>query len=160
MPWGALGSHRFERTAGPQAETLKMAANYAEHARIGRSPTQQITGHKLQDYELQVKLHHSIGDVSETLRDFKKSMDEGEVLDLALGEEPDTGIWAGQWLLASMDLESITRMPGGRVYSADLKLRLREWVQREGLETSPRKPPAVKPKKTPAPAKPLPKSGY
>jgi hypothetical protein len=141
-----LGPHVFGLGAGPSAETLKIGANLAEHARLGRKPTQQLASLRLQEWELTVNLHDAAHDVGPTIEALKASMEEGEVLDLVIGDRPDAGAWAGQWLIADMDVESVSRAPGGEPYSADLKLRLREWSPREGLDVSKRRPPAVRPK--------------
>jgi phage protein U len=142
--WASLGPHVFD--AGASAETLKIAVALAEHSRLGRKPTQQLASLKLQELEWALALHSAKYDVAATVEALKASMEEGEVLDLVQGDLPDTGAWAGQWLITDMDIESVARAPGGAIYSADLKLRLKEWVRREGLEVSKRKAPAVKPK--------------
>jgi hypothetical protein len=146
MNWGSLGPHVFGAGAGPSAETLKIAVALAEHSRLGRKPTQQLAALRLQELEWTINLHSANLDVGATVEALKASMEEGEVLDLVQGDLPDAGAWAGQWLITDMDIESVARAPGGAIYSADVKLRLKEWVQREGLEVSKRKAPAVKPK--------------
>jgi phage protein U len=143
--WGAIGQHVFKLRAGPNAETLKLGTEYAQHARIGRKATQQATAPRLQEMELSITLHGADYGPAAVMEALKKSMEEGEILDLVHGEQPGTGVFAGQWILTDMDIESIARAPGGAIYSADLKLKLREWAQREGLEVSKRQPPpAVK----------------
>jgi len=145
--WGSLGEHVFGLGAGPSDEAWKTGAELAAHARIGAKPTQQLTGQKLQEYELTITLHrHTYDDVDAALAALRASCDEGEILDLVIGDRPDTGAWAGQWLIADLDGGSITRAPGGSLYSIEVKIKLREWVKRDGLEVSKRKPPAVRPK--------------
>ena len=151
--WGSLGDHTFGLRAGPSAETLKIGADVATHSRIGRKPTQQHTAPKLQEYELSITLHNSDYDVANVIDALRESCETSEILDLVIGDQPNTGAWAGQWVILDLDVETIKRAPGGGLYSADVKIKLREWVQREGLETSQRKPPpAVRPKKPAAPA--------
>jgi len=144
--WGSLGDHVFGLRAGPSAETLKLGAEIVTHARVGRKPTQQLAALKLQEYELSITLHNRDYDVASVIDALRESIETGEVLDLVIGDQPNTGAWAGQWLITDLEIENITRAPGGGLYSADAKIKLREWVKREGLETSKRKPPAVKPK--------------
>jgi hypothetical protein len=145
--WGSLGPHVFGIGAGPSAETLKMGASLAEHARIGRKPTQQLAALQLQELEWTINLHDSRHDVAAVIEALTASMDAGEILDLAHGDQPGTGAWAGQWVITDIEVESLARAPGGAIYSADVKLRMREWAQREGIEVSQRKPPpAIKPK--------------
>jgi len=160
MTWGSLGPHTFD--IGPNTESLKLAVNIAEHPRIGRKPTQQLSSEKPQELSWTITLHRSNYDVGVTIQALQTSMQEGEILDLVHGEQPDTGAWAGQWIITDIEIEEITRVPGGHIYSANIKLTLKEWVQRENLTVSKRTPPpAVKPKTTTtttAPAKPV--SGY
>jgi len=145
--WGALGDHVFKIRQGPNSENLKMGVDYAQHARIGRKPTQQATAQRLQEMELSVLFHATNGPVSATIEALRKSMDEYEILDLIHGEQPGTGFFAGQWVITDMQVENFERVPGGAVYSAEVKIQLKEWAKREGLEVSKRRPPpAVKPK--------------
>jgi phage protein U len=158
MAWGSLGDFVFNRLSGPSSESLKGGAVYAEHARIGRKATQQLTGIKLQETEWQVSFHHSIDpDITSTLEGIMNACEAGEILDLVIGDLPYSGIFAGQWVIHDYDVDSIARAPGGKIYSLELKLKLKEWVTKDGLEVSKRPPPpAVKtdPKKPKPPTGP------
>jgi phage protein U len=146
MLWGALGSIEFGFCEGPSSETLKTGVKYAPHDRLGRAPTRQLVGRNLQTVEWTISLHRqTTPDLENLIATLKTSMEKGEILDLTYGDAPDTGIWAGQWTIDSLDIDSLTRAPGGALFSANLKIKLTEWVQREDLIVSKRQPPAVKP---------------
>ena len=155
MLWGALGGIEFGFCEGPATETLKNAVKYASHDRLGRAPIRQFVGRNLQTVEWTINLHcQTTPDLENLIATLKMSMENGEILDLVYGDAPDTGIWAGQWTIDSLDIDSLTRAPGGALYSANIKIKLTEWVQREDLVVSKRQPPpALKPsgKKPPPP---------
>jgi len=156
MLWGALGNIEFGICEGPSAETLKLAVKYAPHERLGRAPTRQFTGRNLQMLEWTISLHcQTTPDLDAVILALKTSMESGEIMDLVHGDAPDTGIWAGQWTIDSLDVESISRFQGGALFSANLKIKLTEWVQREDLAVSKRQPPpAVKSGSKPPPPPP------
>nr|WP_320132001.1 phage tail protein [uncultured Holophaga sp.] len=145
MSWGSLGDLVFETIAGPLDEAYKWAMDVAEHPVAGRKARLQVVGPKLQELTLRIRLHTSINSSPELdLRVLKDSMEAGEVLDLVIGELPDQGLWAGQWLLTSLDLAAIERWPGGLIRNTEVTLTLKEWVAPSDLTVSQRK--AVKPK--------------
>lgn len=156
MSWGALGDITFETIAGPTDEAYKWAVDIAEHPTIGRKARSQFIGAKLQELTLQIRINTSINSNPELdLRTLKDSMEAGEVLDLVVGEQADQGLWAGTWLLTSMDLAALERWPGGRIRNVEVTLTLKEWVEPSELTVSQRKAkkPAVRKKgKTTPPA--------
>jgi phage protein U len=154
MNWGALGDIVFEPMAGPLDETHKWAVDIAEHALIGRKPRLQMTGPKLQELTLRIRLHTSTNANPELdLRVLKDSMEAGEILDLVVGEQSDLGLWAGQWMLTTIDIGAVERWPGGRIRNAEVTLTLKEWVEPADLQVSARKnpPKAVRPNGKTAP---------
>lgn len=140
MSWGALGDITFETIAGPMEEAYKWAMDVAEHPTVGRKARLQVVGPRLQELTLRIRLNTSLNSNPEQdLRVMKDSMEAGEILDLVIGELPDQGLWAGQWVLASMDLASLERWPGGMLRNVEVTLSLKEWVEPSELTVSKRK---------------------
>lgn len=148
MSWGSLGDYTFETIGGPLEEVYKWAVDVAEHAVLGRKGRLQHNGVKLQELTLRIRLHSSINASPEAnLKALKDHMESGEILDLVVGEQADQGLWAGQWLITTMDLGTIERWPGGKIRNLEVTVTLKEWVEPSGLTISARTSPAKAVKK-------------
>ena len=148
MTWGALGDFVFEANAGPFEEDVAWDIAYAEHARIGRKATLQLTGLGLQSATWKIRLHHQTHpDIAAALQQLKDMAEQGGPQELTFGSQPDTGAWAGHFVIEGIKIADIARAPGGRIHSAEVELKLKEWVEREGLivTENPKPPPAVRP---------------
>ncbi len=157
MSWGSLGTITFLPLAGPLDEGWKAAVELAEHPRIGRKPTLQLTGHKLEELTLRVRLDASLGCSPESdLATWDAAMEAGEVLPLVMGLTGDSGCYASEWLIASLDVTAVERAPGGgRIRHLEASISLKEYAAPEGLTVSTRKtpPPALRKKgRAPSPA--------
>lgn len=155
MSWGSLGDIVFLPLAGPLDEGWKAAVEIAEHPRIGRKPTQQLAGLKLEELSLRVCLDVSLGcSPEEDVATWRTAMEAGEALPLVMGATGDSGCYASDWLLASLDVTSVERAPGGgRIRHLELAVALKEYVAPDDLPVSKRKArPAVRKKGKVSPA--------
>jgi phage protein U len=79
------------------------------------------------------------------------SMRNREVLDLVVGEDATTGIYAGSYVLEKIPHQVTKHLPNGRIAAVELTLELLEWTDDPELVLAPPAP-AVRKKKVTAPA--------
>ena len=155
MAWGALGDMVFTLLGGPFSFSDKQEADFAELGLLGSKPRLQFVGAKLEEITLQIRLHALTTPTIELdLRSLRDTLTQGDVVDLVIGQE-QTGIYAGKFVLTSLEHDRQEQWPNGRLRLAEATLKLKEWTPAPGLVVSARKtpPPAIRKKgKSPAPA--------
>lgn len=140
MSWGSLGDLTFGLLGAPLSFEDKQEANLSEHEVINEKGHIQHLGPKLEEITLRIALHARTTEFSpETdLLLLKMAMDEGTVLDLVIGEE-DSGLYAGQFLIQSIQHDRQEQWPNGKIRYAEATISLKEYVKPSDLVVSSRK---------------------
>lgn len=142
MAWGSLGDMVFTLLGGPFSFQDKQEADFAELGLLGSKPRLQFVGPKLEEITLQIRLHALTTPTIELdLRSLRDTLTQGDVVDLVIGQE-QTGIYAGKFVITSLEHERLEQWPNGRLRMAEATVKLKEWTPAPGLVTSARKNPA------------------
>lgn len=142
--WGALGDLQFTLLGGPVEFQDKQEADWAEHPIVGGKTRLQMTGLKAEELTLRIRLHPFLTSNPDLdLRSLLDSMRQGDPQDLVIGNQ-DSGIYAGKFVIASVEHDRVDQWPDGRIRLAEVTLNLKEWTTAPGLQVSARKtPPAA-----------------
>jgi phage protein U len=143
MAWGALGDLQFSLLGAPFDFQDKQEVDYAEQPVLDDSPRLQFIGRKLEEITLKIRLHAFLTSNPELdLRSLKDSMIQGDPQALVIGKD-QTGIYAGKFVILSLEHDRQEQWPDGRIRLADVTVKLKEWVKTPELGISSRKNPQV-----------------
>ncbi|WP_236213019.1 phage tail protein [Metapseudomonas otitidis] len=124
MSWGVLGEIEFEVLSHPMAQSERVSADYAEHARLQGKPVLQWVGDGLDELTLELALHVAVGDPEARVRQLKAAKAAHEPLPYVLG----SGDFRGIYLITSLEVTSRKTDYAGRLFAAQLNLTLREFT--------------------------------
>lgn len=124
MIWAVLGAIEFEILGHPSAQSERTTADYAEHTRLQGKPCLQWVGAGLDELNLEITLHTSVGDPEGQLRQLKQAMAVHEPLPYVLG----SGDYRGIYLITALDVTTRKTDGSGRLVAALLSLTLREYT--------------------------------
>ena len=120
-----LGKLEVQLLSSPTAFDTRSAANYSEHAFIGRKSGLQLTGFSPDDIAISIRLHSMTGgDPAVLIQQLRDIKDNAEVFALVFA----SGEYKGTFVLKSVDV-TLTQTDGtGSLISADVSLTLAEYT--------------------------------
>lgn len=119
-----LGDIEFEVAGGLVNMEWREASDWAEHARIAGKPLLEWVGDGLSEYTLEIVLHPMLGDPDARLRELKDAKAQHMPLKLVLGN----GDYPGAYVITDLSNSPRRAMSDGRLFSATLRVTLREFV--------------------------------
>jgi len=119
-----LGKLEVELLSSPTAFDTRSAANYSEHALIGRKSGLQITGHSPDDIAVSLRLHSILGDPAARIQQLTDIKNATEVFALVMA----SGEYKGTFVLKTVDVTQTQTNGAGALISADVSCTLAEHI--------------------------------
>jgi len=119
-----LGDIEFEIAGGLSGMDATHAAEYAEHALIAGKPLLESVGDALDEYQLRMELHPTLGDVAARLRALRDAMAAHAPLAFVLG----SGEFLGAFVVTELQQTQRRTWGNGAPFAATLNVTLRQWV--------------------------------
>lgn len=150
--WGTLGDLVFDLLTAPSSMSVTDGVTYARHNLVGGKPRLQFTGQDLQVVHLGIHWHFLVHpDIEGGIKALLAAMRDRQVLDLVIGDEASSGIYAGSYVIEKIPHQVTKHLPNGRIADVDLTLELVEWADDPELVLAPPAP-ALRKKKVTTPA--------
>lgn len=121
-PWGLLGEIEFELIDAPLSFRFTEAAEFAEHAKIGRKPGLQYTGEALHQLDLRFRFHCGWCNPDKQLRELQKARRKHEPLKLVLGN----GHFNTSYVIEEIRTDLERTDLEGKTIEIDVDVRLKE----------------------------------
>jgi len=119
-----LGEIEFEVAGGLSGMEVTQAADYAEHALIAGKPLLESTGDALDEYQLIIELHPTLGDVAARVRALRDAMTAHAPLAFVLG----SGEFLGVFVITELLQASHRTWANGAAFASTLNLTLLQWA--------------------------------
>jgi len=119
-----LGEIEFEVAGGLSGMEVTQAADYAEHALIAGKPLLESVGDALDEYQLTIELHPTLGDVAARARALRDAMTAHAPLAFVLG----SGEFLGAFVITELLQASSRTWANGAAFASTLNLTLRQWA--------------------------------
>lgn len=129
--FAVLGTVQFDLITYVEGMELQVAAEYAEHALIGRKPRLQWTGDRLDEYRLQMYFHAAYCSPEGEMQKLLGLVRSREARQFVLGNGINKG-----WFVA-VEAQAMSRQTDskGNLLTLEASLWLREYVEPITLET-------------------------
>jgi len=119
-----LGEIEFEIAGGLSGMDVTQGADYAEHARIAGKPLLESTGDALDEYQLTIELHPTLGNVAARMGALQAAMQAHQPLACVLGN----GEFLGAFVITELSQTHHRTWADGGSFSASLSITLRQWA--------------------------------
>jgi len=119
-----LGDIEFEIAGGLAGMELSQASDYAEHALIQGKPLLETVGDALDEVQLGIELHPTLGDVAARIRALQTAMQAHQPLAFVLGN----GEFPGAFVITELNQIHHRTFADGESFSATLSVTLRQWA--------------------------------
>jgi len=119
-----LGEIEFEIAGGLAGMELSQASDYAEHALIQGKPLLETVGDALDEIQLSIELHPTLGDVAARVRALQTAMQAHQPLAFVLGN----GEFLGAFVITELSQVHHRTWADGGAFSATLSVTLRQWA--------------------------------
>jgi len=119
-----LGEIEFEVAGGLSGMEAMLGADYAEHALIAGRPLLESTGDALDEYQLTIELHPTLGDVAARARALRDAMTSHTPLAFVLGN----GEFLGAFVITELLQTNRRTWANGAPFASTLNLTLRQWA--------------------------------
>jgi len=119
-----LGEIEFEITGGLAGMELSQSSDYAEHALIQGKPLLETVGDALDEVQLSIELHPTLGDVAARVRALQDAMQAHQPLAFVLGN----GEFLGAFVITELSQTHHRTWADGAAFSATLSMTLRQWA--------------------------------
>jgi len=119
-----LGEIEFTVAGGLSGMNLTQGADYAEHALIAGRPLLESTGDALDEYQLIIELHPTLGDVNARTRALRDAMTAHQPLAFVLG----SGDFLGAFVITELLQTQRRTWANGAAFAATLNITLRQWA--------------------------------
>ena len=129
--YAVLGNIQFELITYFEGMDAQFAADYAEHALIGRKPRLQAVGAKLDELRLQLAFHAVYCNPEAEMEKLRGLVQSREARQFVLG----SGIYRGWFVMTELSVQSRQTDERGRMVSLEANATLREYVEPEAMET-------------------------
>jgi len=119
-----LGEIEFEVAGGLAGMELTQASDYAEHALIQGKPLLETVGDALDEIQLEIELHPTLGDVAARVRALQTAMQAHQALAFVLGN----GEFLGAFVITEISHTHQRTFADGAAFSLALSVTLRQWA--------------------------------
>lgn len=123
--YAQLGNTRFEALVGFKSMNRSSGVDLAYHSRIGNRPLVEMTGHKLERYQIVVFVHIDFASPTKMRAEFGDYMETGQILPFIDG----TGRILGDFVIHDIKEKIEQTAPNGNVMAMTLTMDLCEvWI--------------------------------